>query len=66
MILVLTLRNIKWFVERDVAMGITTFGFHDTPNFVIVNNDGSNPEIIRGPQPFAAFRTMMGQKLGVS
>ena len=53
------------FVERDVAMG-TRFGFHDTPNFVIVNNDGSNPEIIRGPQPFAAFKAVIDKKLGIS
>jgi hypothetical protein len=34
-------------------------GFFDTPNFIIVNSiDGSDPEIIRGAQPFPVFQAL--------
>lgn len=55
----------KALVEQDIALG-ASFGFNDTPNFVIVDNDGSNPEIIRGAQPFAAFKDVIDKKLGIS
>jgi protein-disulfide isomerase len=55
-------QKYRAFVEHDIVLG-ASFGFHDTPNFIIVNRDGSNPEIIRGPQPFAAFKTVIEKKL---
>ncbi|HKG89029.1 MAG TPA: thioredoxin domain-containing protein [Nitrososphaeraceae archaeon] len=36
----------KSLVEKDLAFG-SSFGFQDTPSFIIVNNDGSKPEILR-------------------
>jgi protein-disulfide isomerase len=33
-------------VEKDIALG-ASFDFHDTPNFIIGNSDGSNAKIIR-------------------
>ena len=33
-------------------------GFFDTPSFIVVDSiDGSDPEIIRGAQPFPAFQS---------
>jgi len=55
-------QKYKSFVERDIALG-ASFGFHDTPNFIIVNSDGSNAEIIKGAQPFVAFKALIDKKL---
>ncbi len=55
-------QKYKSLVEKDIALG-ASFGFHDTPNFIIVNNDGSNAEIIKGAQPFAAFKALVDKKL---
>jgi protein-disulfide isomerase len=55
-------QKYRSLVERDIALG-AAFGFHDTPNFIIVNSDGSNAEIIRGAQPFAAFKALVDKKL---
>ena len=55
-------QKYKLFVEKDIALG-ASFGFHDTPNFIIVNSDGSNAEIIRGAQPFAAFKALIDKRL---
>jgi protein-disulfide isomerase len=55
-------QKYKSFVERNIALG-ASFGFHDTPNFIIVNSDGSNAEIIKGAQPFDAFKALVDKKL---
>jgi protein-disulfide isomerase len=52
------------FVEQDVALAASLFGFHDTPSFVIVNSkDGSNPEILKGAHPFPSFKAIIDKKL---
>ena len=41
-----------------------SIGFFDTPNFIIVQSvDGSDPEVIRGAQPFPAFQSVIDKKL---
>lgn len=55
-------QKYKSLVERDIALG-ASFGFQDTPNFIIVNSDGYNAEIIKGAQPFAAFKALVDKKL---
>ncbi|MFL6362637.1 MAG: DsbA family protein, partial [Nitrososphaeraceae archaeon] len=55
-------QKYKSLVERDIALG-ASFGFQDTPNFIIVNSDGYNAEIIKGAQPFAAFEALVDKKL---
>ena len=55
-------QKYRSFVEHDIALG-SSFGFHDTPNFIIVNRDGSKPEMVRGAQPFAAFKAVIDNKL---
>jgi len=56
-------QKYKEFVDRDVKLA-NSQGFFDTPNFIIVNSiDGSDPQIIRGAQPFPAFQSVIEQKL---
>jgi protein-disulfide isomerase len=52
----------KSFVEKDLAFG-ASFGFYDTPTFIIVNSDGSNPEILRGAHPFPSFKALIDKKI---
>ena len=53
----------KEFIENDIKLA-NSQGFFDTPNFVIVDSiDGSDPEIIRGAQPFPSFQSVIEKKL---
>lgn len=59
------LDNLKYkeFVERDIDLGLS-FGFQDTPSFVIVNSkDGSNPEVLKGAHPFPSFKAIIDKRL---
>ena len=57
-------QKYKSYIKGDIALA-ASFGFHDTPNFVIVNSkDGSSPEIIRGAQPFDAFKAVIDKRIG--
>jgi protein-disulfide isomerase len=40
-----------------------SFGFKETPSFIIVNNDGSNPESLQGALPFPSFKEVIDKKL---
>lgn len=53
----------KSLVEKDLAFGSSSFGFQDTPSFIIVNNDGSKPEILRGAHPFPSFKALIDKKI---
>jgi protein-disulfide isomerase len=56
-------QKYKEFVQKDIDLG-SSFGFQDTPSFVIVNsNDGSNPEVLNGAHPFASFKAIIDKKL---
>jgi protein-disulfide isomerase len=56
-------RKYKEFVERDIDLGLS-FGFQDTPSFVIVNSkDGSNPEVLKGAHPFPSFKAVIDKRL---
>lgn len=52
----------KSLVEKDLAFG-SSFGFQDTPSFIIVNNDGLKPEILTGAHPFASFKALIDKKI---
>jgi protein-disulfide isomerase len=53
----------KEFIDNDLELA-NSQGFIDTPSFIIVNSiDGSDPEIIRGAQPFSAFQSVIDKKL---
>ena len=56
-------QKYKEFVERDFDLG-SSFGFQDTPSFVIVNSkDGSNPEVLKGAHPFPSFKAIIDKRL---
>jgi len=56
-------KKYKDFIESDLTLG-SSFGFHDTPSFIIVNSkDGSNPEILEGAHPFPSFKAIIDKKL---
>ena len=52
----------KSLVEKDLAFG-SSFGFQDTPSFIIVNNDGLKPEILKGAHPFPSFKALIDKKI---
>lgn len=53
----------KDLIESDLAFA-SSFGFQDTPSFVIVNSkDGSNLEILKGAHPFPSFKAIIDKKL---
>jgi protein-disulfide isomerase len=53
----------KDFIDKDVKLAHSQ-GFFDTPSFIVVDSiDGSDPEIIRGAQPFPAFQSVIEKKL---
>ena len=52
----------KAFVQNDVKLALS-FGFKEIPSFIIVNNDGSNPEFLQGALPFPSFEAVIDKKL---
>lgn len=42
-------------VQSDLALA-SSLGFTETPSFIIVKDDGSNPQKIQGPKPFPVFQ----------
>jgi len=56
-------QTYKEFIDNDVKLAHSQ-GFFDTPSFIVVGSiDGSDPEIIRGAQPFPAFQSVIEKKL---
>jgi protein-disulfide isomerase len=55
-------QKYKSFIENDIALA-HSFGFTETPSFIIVKSDGSNPQKIEGPQPFPAFKAIIDKEL---
>lgn len=56
-------QKYKEFVGKDINLG-SSFGFQDTPSFVIVNSkDGSNPEVLQGAHPFPSFKAIIDRRL---
>ena len=56
-------QRYKEFINNDVKLA-NSQGFFDTPNFIITDSiDGSDPEIIKGAQPFPAFKSVIEKKL---
>jgi protein-disulfide isomerase len=56
-------QKYKSFIEKDIALA-HSLGFTETPSFIIVKSDGSNPQEIEGPQPFPAFKAVIDRELG--
>ena len=53
----------KPVVESNVALA-HSLGFTQTPSFIIVKSDGSNPQKVEGPQPFPEFKFLIDKELG--
>src|SRR5213080_1957696 len=48
-------------VDNDVALA-HSLGFTQTPSFIIVKNDGSNPQKVEGPQLFPEFKFLIDKE----
>ena len=57
-------QKYKSLVESDLALA-HSLGFMQSPSFIIVKNDGSNPQQLLGPQPFPEFKAVIDKELGV-
>jgi protein-disulfide isomerase len=56
-------QKYKTFVESNLALA-HSLGFTQTPSFIIVKNDGSNPQKLEGPQPFPEFKAVIDKEFG--
>jgi protein-disulfide isomerase len=52
----------KALIENDIRLALS-FGFRDTPSFIVVNSNGSNPEFLQGALPFPSFKAVIDKKL---
>ena len=52
----------KTYIQKDIDLALF-FGFKETPSFIIVNNDGSNPEFLQGALPFPSFKVVIDMML---
>jgi protein-disulfide isomerase len=57
-------QKYKSLVESDLALA-HSFGFTQSPSFIIVKSDGTNPQQLLGPQPFPEFKAVIDKELGV-
>jgi protein-disulfide isomerase len=54
-------QKYRSLVDNDMALGVS-LGMQGTPSFIIVKNDGSNPETLLGAQPFPSFQSIIDKK----
>jgi len=52
----------KSFVQKDTDLALS-FGFMETPSFIIENSNGSNPEMLAGAHPFESFKAVIDKKI---
>jgi protein-disulfide isomerase len=52
----------KTSIQNDIDLALS-FGFKETPSFIIVNSDGSNPEFLQGALPFPSFKEVIDKML---
>ena len=55
-----TYKNVA---QKDTALA-SSLGFRDTPTFLIMKNDGSNPQTLVGAYPFATFKAILDKEIG--
>jgi protein-disulfide isomerase len=56
-------QKYKPFIEANLALA-HSLGFTQTPSFIIVKSDGSNPQQLLGAQPFLEFKAVIDKDLG--
>jgi protein-disulfide isomerase len=54
----------KTFIQNDINLA-SSFGFKETPSFIIVNSDGSDPQLLSGALPFPSFEAVINMRLGM-
>jgi len=52
----------KSFVQKDIEFGLS-FGFRETPSFIVENSNGSSPETMSGALPFESFKAVIDKKI---
>jgi protein-disulfide isomerase len=55
----------KNFVQKDIDLALS-FGFKQTPSFVVENSNGTNPQLLSGALPFQSFKAVIDKKLSKS
>jgi protein-disulfide isomerase len=53
----------KNVAQKDTALA-SSLGFRDTPSFLIMKNDGSNPQTLLGAYPFGTFKGILDKEIG--
>jgi protein-disulfide isomerase len=54
----------KSFVQKDIDLALS-FGFRETPSFIVEKSNGSNPEMLAGALPFESFKAVIDKKISV-
>lgn len=52
----------KSFVQKDIDLALS-FGFKETPSFIVENSNGSNQEMLSGALPFESFKSVVEKKI---
>src|SRR6476659_949214 len=52
----------KAFVQNDVNLALS-FGFKETPSFIVENSNGSSQETMSGALPFESFKAVIDKKI---
>jgi protein-disulfide isomerase len=52
----------KSFVQKDIELALS-YGFSETPSFIVENSNGSSPETMSGALPFESFRAVIDKKI---
>ena len=52
----------RTFIQNDIDLALS-FGFKETPSFIIANSNSSNPEFLQGALPFPSFKVVIDKKL---
>ena len=52
----------KSLVQKDIDLALS-FGFSETPSFIVENSNVSNPEMLSGALPFDSFKAVVEKKI---
>jgi protein-disulfide isomerase len=52
----------KTIEQKDINFALS-FGFRETPSFIVENSNGSNPEMLSGALPFESFKAVIDKKI---
>jgi len=52
----------KSFVQKEIELALS-FGFKETPSFIVENSNGSSQETMSGTLPFESFKAVIDKKI---